>query len=156
MQYQTVSAAIPATRDKPSCIVTYLHLKTWGRKTLSEDKLTTSGLRNGALCNERLCFLQPDWWVDWFEGVLPNCAQQEYCFVLLVSLQVLKTLPAFVIVLIVKICRVTSPKLVFLSMYDKLKLKNDATYEGIKWDFLRNFCSSLNNKLFFPAQTPPT
>ena len=52
------------------------------------------------------------------------------------SLQVLKTLPAFVIVLIVKICRVTSPKLVFLSMYDKLKLKNDATYEGIKWDFL--------------------
>jgi hypothetical protein len=74
----------------------------------------------------------------------------------LVSLQVLKTLPAFVIVLIVKICRVTSPQLVFLSMYDKLKLKNDATYEGIKWDFLRNFCSSLNDKLFFPAQTPTT
>jgi len=69
--------------------------------------------------------------------------------VLLVSLQVLKTLPAFVIVLIVKICRVTSLKLVFLSMFDKLKLKNDATYEGIKWDFLHNFCSSLNNKLFF-------
>jgi hypothetical protein len=41
-------------------------------------------------------------------------------------------------------------------MFDKLKLKNDATYEGIKWDFLRNFCSSLNNKLFFPAQTPTT
>ncbi len=76
--------------------------------------------------------------------------------VLLVSLQVLKTLPAFVIVLIVKICRVTSLKLGFLSMFDKLKLKNDATYEGIKWDFLRNFCSSLNNKLFFPAQTPTT
>ena len=36
VQYQTVSAAIPATRDKPSCIVTYLHLKTWGQKTLSE------------------------------------------------------------------------------------------------------------------------
>ena len=52
--------------------------------------------------------------------------------VLLVSLQVLKTLPAFVIVLIVKICHVTSPKLVFLSMYDELKLKNDATSEGIK------------------------
>ena len=28
VQYQTVSAAIPATRDKPSPIVTYLHLKT--------------------------------------------------------------------------------------------------------------------------------
>ena len=62
--------------------------------------------------------------------------------VLLVSLQVLKTLPAFVIGLIVKICRVTSPKLVFLSMYDKLKLKNDATYKGIKLNFFRNFCSS--------------
>jgi uncharacterized integral membrane protein len=72
------------------------------------------------------------------------------------SLQVLKTLPAFVIGLIVKICRVTSPKLVFLSMYDKLKLKNDATYVGIKWDFLRNFCSSLkNNKLFFLRKHPP-
>ena len=86
---------------------------------------------------------------------MPNCAQQEYCFVFLMSLQVLKTLPAFVIVLIVKICRVTSPKLVFLSMYDKLKLQNDATYEGIKWDFLRNFCSSLNNKLFFLRKHPP-
>jgi len=48
VQDQTVSAAIPATRDKQSCIVTYLHLKTWGRKTLSEDNLTTSGLGNGA------------------------------------------------------------------------------------------------------------
>ena len=74
----------------------------------------------------------------------------------LVSLQVLKTLPAFAIALIVKICHVTSPKLVFLRMYDKLKLKNDATYEGIKMYFLRNFCSSLNNKLFFPMQTPTT
>ena len=27
VQYQTVSAAIRATRDKPACIVTYLHLK---------------------------------------------------------------------------------------------------------------------------------
>jgi hypothetical protein len=40
--------------------------------------------------------------------------------------------PSFLIlILIVKNCRVTSPKLVFLSTYDKLKLKNDATYEGI-------------------------
>jgi len=76
--------------------------------------------------------------------------------VLLVSLQVLKTLPAFVIVSIVKICRVTSPKLVFLSMYDKLKLKNDATYEGIKWDFLRNYCSSLKTtNFFFLCKHPP-
>ncbi len=37
----------------------------------------------------------------------------------LVSRQVLKTLPAFVIVLIVKICSVTSLKLVFLSMFNK-------------------------------------
>ncbi len=45
-------------------------------------------------------------------------------------------------------------KISFLSMCDKLKLKNDATYEGIKWDFLRNFCSSLkNNKLFSCANT---
>ena len=28
---------------------------------------------------------------------------------------------------------------VFLSTYDKLKLKNDATCEGINWDFLCNF-----------------
>jgi len=76
--------------------------------------------------------------------------------VLLVSLQVLKTLPAFVIELIVKIYRVTSPKLVFFSMSDKLKLKNDATYEGIKWDFLLNFCLSLKITNFFPAQTPTT
>jgi len=75
----------------------------------------------------------------------------------MLSLQVLKTLPAFVILLVVKICHVTSPKLVFLSMYNKLKLKNDATYEGKNWDFLCNFCSSLKkNKLFFPARTPTT
>jgi len=42
-------------------------------------------------------------------------------------------------------------------MYDKLKLKNDATYEGIKSDFLRNFCSSLKNNIFSCANTyyPP-
>jgi len=33
-------------------------------------------------------------------------------------------------------------KISFLSTNDKLKLKNDATYEGIRWYFLRNFCSS--------------
>jgi hypothetical protein len=34
-------------------------------------------------------------------------------------------------------------------MYNKLKLKNDVTYEGINWIFLRNicniFCSRTNN-----------
>ena len=37
-------------------------------------------------------------------------------------------------------------KISFLSMFNKLKLKNDAKYEGIKWDFLRNFCSSIDRK----------
>ena len=64
VQYQTVSAAIPATQDKPSCIVTYLHLKTWGRKMLSEDKLTTSGLRNGAQWAP--LFFTTRLIVDWF------------------------------------------------------------------------------------------
>jgi hypothetical protein len=36
----------------------------------------------------------------------------------------------------------TDDSLIFSSidMYDKLKLKNDATYKGINRDFLRNFC----------------
>ena len=38
--------------------ITYT-LKLEGKKR-SLNKLTTSGLRNGALCSERLCFLQPD------------------------------------------------------------------------------------------------
>jgi hypothetical protein len=70
--------------------------------------------------------------------------------VLLVSLQVLKTLPAFVIVLIVKICCVTGPKLVFWGMYDELKLKRNKM--GFPSQFL---LVPKNNKLFFLREHPP-
>jgi len=78
--------------------------------------------------SERLCFL---WCLPSLLSRVDFYDQTIVGIVSLVSLQVLKTLPAFDIVLIVKICCGMSPKLVFLSMYDKLKLKNDATYEEI-------------------------
>jgi hypothetical protein len=65
--------------------------------------------------------------------------------VLLVSLQVLTSVKPIFFCYYINCKDMTcheSPKLVFLSTYDKFKLKNDATYEGIYWDVLHNFCSS--------------
>jgi len=64
--------------------------------------------------------------------------------VLLVSLQVLNSAkPIFFYYYINrKDMMCYESKISFLSTYVKLKLKNDATYEGINWDFLCNFCSS--------------
>jgi hypothetical protein len=91
--------------------------------------------------SERLCFLGPDYCWNRF-ALVSSSIKKSACFCYCINREEM-------------LCH--ESKISFLrSMFDKLMLKNDATYEGIKWDFLRNFCSSLNNKLFFPAQTPTT
>ena len=91
--------------------------------------------------SERLCFLGPDYCWNCF-ALVSSSIKNSACFCYCINREEM-------------LCH--ESKISFLrSMFDKLMLKNDATYEGIKWDFRRKFCSSLNNKLFFPAQTPTT
>ena len=71
---------------------------------LSEDKLTTSGLAVSAF----VFYNQTDESIDSRVSCQIVHSRNIVGIVSLLSLQVLKTLPAFVIGLIVKICRFTS------------------------------------------------
>jgi len=67
-----------------------------------------------------------------------------YRIVLIVSLQVLNSAKPIFFCYYINRKDMTchESKISFLSTYEKLKLKNDATYKGIHWNFLHNFCLS--------------
>ena len=75
--------------------------------------------------SERLCFLGPDYCWNRF-ALVSSSIKNSACFCYCINRKEM-------------LCH--ESKISFLSMFDKLKLKNDATYEGIKSDFLCNFFS---------------